>query len=155
MLTLAREVGDHRGLPVRLGGYFYFCKLSYSRLGTVGRDYEPARKLARTVERHSHALLLDCERFAATHHRLEALPERVLQFAILHDVGERRHTGAIGVELDARIAVSVHPHRMHGRKAVQREPEKSHVGGAERVDPGVEALPARHRDAALVRHERD
>src|SRR3954471_12386924 len=138
--ALACEVGHHRGLPVRLGGYFYFCKLSYSRLRAVRRDHETARKLSPTINRDSHALLLDGEGFAAADYRLEALPERVLQLAVLHDVGERRHAGAIGGELGARITVAVHPHRVHRRKAVQREPEESHVGGAERVDTGVEAL---------------
>src|SRR5512138_2263084 len=90
--ALAREVGDHRGLPVRLGGYFYSCEFSYSRLGAVGRHHKAAGELARAVERHPHALLLDAESFAAADDRLETLPEGVLQLAVLHDVGERRHT---------------------------------------------------------------
>ena len=161
--TLAAEVGDHRGLPVRLGGYFDSRKLCVSNDSAPSAPTTSRPESSRaTVERHSHALLLDCERFAAT-----APPARGLARARPAARDPRRSRRARARRRDrrrtrARESPSSPYTRIACTGAALAEAlssaerrRKADVAGAERVDPGVEALPARRRDAALVRHERD
>jgi hypothetical protein len=94
---------------------FIPAKLSYPRLGAVCGNHKTSGQLPRAIEPHANPRFVDLEPFAAAHHRLEAFPQRVLERRVLDDVGERRDARAIGVELDARVAVAVHAHGVHGR----------------------------------------